>query len=383
MITIIVLLILAGVSIAMLTGENGILTQAQKAETNTNKMSVIEQTKLDILAKQTEENGVTIYKEDIKGILDKYFESVPDDFVLDTELQTKSKYGDYIIKVSEIYDGELKNKPIKASELNDEEKKKLYGKYVINYKCSNNDAIETDAPGKWMIFYIGDSNIYLIASDYINTDYCPKKNNKTVTKDSEYLKGASFVDVYSQYTGGSVDVSKIGRDLNKSYFIDNPSFVSNYFNMQSAAYMLDTTIWSGFVGDDAEYAIGGPTVELLFESYNKKYSLEDKYQARAKNITGYEISTDAGNNWATYMSNNVDYLRTDDPTYVINSTENAAGMWLASPSAYDGNGVMGVYSSGDVSFNAFYGSHGGFRPLVFLKSDVQLEKNDDGSYTIK
>ena len=34
-ITIIVLLILAGVSIAMLTGENGILTQAQKADDNT------------------------------------------------------------------------------------------------------------------------------------------------------------------------------------------------------------------------------------------------------------------------------------------------------------------------------------------------------------
>ena len=35
MITIIVLLILAGVSIAMLTGENGILTQAQKAKNET------------------------------------------------------------------------------------------------------------------------------------------------------------------------------------------------------------------------------------------------------------------------------------------------------------------------------------------------------------
>ena len=34
-ITIIVLLILAGVSIAMLTGENGILTQASKAATQT------------------------------------------------------------------------------------------------------------------------------------------------------------------------------------------------------------------------------------------------------------------------------------------------------------------------------------------------------------
>ena len=34
-ITVIVLLILAGVSIAMLTGQNGILTQAQKAKTET------------------------------------------------------------------------------------------------------------------------------------------------------------------------------------------------------------------------------------------------------------------------------------------------------------------------------------------------------------
>ena len=34
-ITIIVLLILAGVSIAMLTGENGILTQAQRAKNET------------------------------------------------------------------------------------------------------------------------------------------------------------------------------------------------------------------------------------------------------------------------------------------------------------------------------------------------------------
>ena len=41
-ITIIVLLILAGVSIAMLTGENGLLNQAQTAKTNTEKLSVEE-----------------------------------------------------------------------------------------------------------------------------------------------------------------------------------------------------------------------------------------------------------------------------------------------------------------------------------------------------
>ena len=116
-ITIIVLLILAGVSIAMLTGENGILSQAQNASRETGEASVIEQAKLDILAKQTEESGRTIYKEELKEILDKYFETVTDDYTLDTELQTKEEYGDYQIKVSEIYNGELTKGPILAGDV--------------------------------------------------------------------------------------------------------------------------------------------------------------------------------------------------------------------------------------------------------------------------
>ncbi len=45
-ITIIVLLILAGVSIAMLTGTNGIITQAQKAKMTTELSSYKEQLEL-------------------------------------------------------------------------------------------------------------------------------------------------------------------------------------------------------------------------------------------------------------------------------------------------------------------------------------------------
>ena len=48
-ITIIVLLSLAGVSIAMLTGENGILTQAQNAKDETEKASAMEEVKLEAL----------------------------------------------------------------------------------------------------------------------------------------------------------------------------------------------------------------------------------------------------------------------------------------------------------------------------------------------
>ena len=49
MITIIVLLILAGVTIATLTGENGILTQANKAKTETDNANIEEQVKLAFL----------------------------------------------------------------------------------------------------------------------------------------------------------------------------------------------------------------------------------------------------------------------------------------------------------------------------------------------
>ena len=49
-ITIIVLLILAGVSIAMLTGENGILTQANSAKSETAKQEAVEKINLELNA---------------------------------------------------------------------------------------------------------------------------------------------------------------------------------------------------------------------------------------------------------------------------------------------------------------------------------------------
>ena len=62
---------------------------------------------------------------------------------------------------------------------------------------------------------------------------------------------------------------------------------------------------------------------------------------------------------------------------------NAYGMWLASPSAHGTGIVLAVDCSGNVNNYGYNGNIGGFRPLVSLKSDVQLQKNADGSYTIK
>ena len=107
-ITIIVLLILAGVSIAMLTGENGILTKASTAKENTQKAEVIERAQIDIVAAQAENESGDITETQLKTVLDKYFtgapEKLPDDLSTVT-LTTKSEYGNYLIKVSDIYNG--------------------------------------------------------------------------------------------------------------------------------------------------------------------------------------------------------------------------------------------------------------------------------------
>ena len=91
----------------MLTGENGILTQAQTAKEETEKESVIEQAKVDILGEQAG-GDTTLTQKQLKDVLSKYFEPVPDDVSTDDTLTTKEEYGGkYQIAVSDIYNGEI------------------------------------------------------------------------------------------------------------------------------------------------------------------------------------------------------------------------------------------------------------------------------------
>ena len=101
-ITIIVLLILAGVSIAMLTGQNGILTQAQNASTQTEIAEAKEQAQMDILAWQSAqlENGqdATLNDETVKAILTgkDYVKELKDTSFISTK-------GEHEIQYSELY----------------------------------------------------------------------------------------------------------------------------------------------------------------------------------------------------------------------------------------------------------------------------------------
>ena len=112
----------------MLTGENGILTQAQTAKENTEKASLIEQVQVDILGEQTKGNGSGITSGALQTILNKYFDDVPEDattITKDTVLTAKEEYGGYEMKVSDIYDGEIEIKGITVGDMTDDQKKEI------------------------------------------------------------------------------------------------------------------------------------------------------------------------------------------------------------------------------------------------------------------
>ena len=249
-----------------------------------------------------------------------------------------------------------------------------YGAIVNGYECENSAAVNN-----WQIFYSDDENIYLIANDYIPYEYVPSNNAGNRPVQGAYpecnVSLTNLNNLGNDYSGtASITDSNI-KALNNDYFTKNYS--SSNINMKAVAYMLDTNAWKVYAGSKAEYAIGGPTLELLFKSYNEKYNMN--YSVQAKNTTGYEISNNNGTSWANYYDN---MLNTSDLTYVINNFDKADGMWIASPSAFGIDRVMQVDGYGDVCYNGYLSPDAGFRPLVCLNSNIKLVKNSDGSYTI-
>lgn len=103
MVTIIILLILAGVSIDTLTGNNGLLNRAKDAKIATEIAGIKEKIQIDILGEEEWNNG-NISDDTLKGILEKYgVLSKEGEKLIDKTLTTTK--GNYEIKVSDIFNG--------------------------------------------------------------------------------------------------------------------------------------------------------------------------------------------------------------------------------------------------------------------------------------
>jgi len=254
------------------------------------------------------------------------------------------------------------------------EAKEFYGKTITGYTCNKNY--------NWQILYSDGTNIYITTTDYIKVGDCPTgAKNTSVTANGTYK--LAFNNIINDYDG-SEDITdsrikKLLIYLSSEYGINNKNE-----NMKATAYLLDISRWTNFKGENAEYAIGAPTLDLFFASYKDTHP--NKYLELR--IEQYGYSTKWSDS-ATY-NNDITGLSTNEfnGLYVANSSL-ANCQRFASTSANYGSGGMpdAGYQGTGIGAN-YYNNAGyaGLRPVVCLSPDVQLEKiNQNGtiSYKIK
>ena len=260
---------------------------------------------------------------------------------------------------------------------------KNYGALVENYNVTY-DSTE-GASNAWRIFYSDGTNIYLIADDYIHYDYAPYKTttNKIYKNNTDYR--LSFNNVCKDYTESPSINSGFASKWLSLYWKNNSE--STNTNIMAVAYMLDTSIWNTKFRNSeyADYAIGGPTLEMYCASYKDTHPTKYIECEAESNTNGYKVKWNSDSSYSTLISG----LATSNDCnniYIKSDTSKAYGMWLASPSAGNANDVMGAYFNGLVSYNNYHGYYNdyypGLRPLVCLSSDIQLKKLDNGNYRI-
>ena len=138
--------------------------------------------------------------------------------------------------------------------------------------------------------------------------------------------------------------------------------------MKSVAYMLDKEIWSIFANPlFSDYAVGGPSIEMLMKSYSQKNNVD--YRAEAFTNTGYRISDNGEKNYQYIIYS---MLNTSDDLYVLPKSKGAEAMWLSSPSAGNATYVLKVKYDGYVGHDDYRHSYTGFRPLVCLRTNITI-----------
>ena len=190
-ITIIILLILAGISISSLTG-SGLFKKAEDAKYKTERTEIIEKVRIDIFEKQTENLG-KFEENELIEILKKYGDvSSTKESILDETLTTKDKK--YEIKVSEIWDKPFESNKISFS-INCPEEKEKYG-----------GSFEVDKGTTW--------------AEFFNSNFEKDWNGWLYSISTEYI-----LVVISEGGNGSVSISYLEDDkenaINKNEIIKN------------------------------------------------------------------------------------------------------------------------------------------------------------------
>lgn len=378
-ITIIVLLILAGVTIVTLTGDNGLITKASDAQKESLKAEGLEKIQVEIAGSydnngQIDTNQLRTNLQHITGITTENDEPITNNTEIKLPMIVKISGNQYLIN---------SNGSTRAKFGIDEydvatHPETYYGHYVTNYNSPNDAGINAQEGQKWQIFMADDTNIYLIAKTGITAGYIGKKNNKEFRYSSIDSINIGFSnDIIGEYNANTstTDIPEILLRLNKQaeyhkWMNDSDNQKRNYASEKAAAAMLDTEVWSGYNNTTyAEYAIGGPSLEMFCTAYNLIFT-ERKLEA---------IDSNPNNTWGYLIKKDDESpslgVKGISHSYNYNMSFNC---WLASPASYNGLGALYYLGNGAIGFATANGSSYYFQPVICLKSNVHLVENEDG-----
>lgn len=408
-ITIIVLLILAGVSISLVVGQNGVLNKSQNAVSSTKLATAQEQATLawgscetDYLAygrgqekstyftisklnENLSEGEVTEVSYGINAAGDSEFTYKVTERGTDTYYKMKvtaagavSVIGEPTTTAPTLTPSLGETKKTLASQIDASN----YGDYV-NYNKDlgltlNLEGETTTPTTDWRIFYedTAQDRVYLIAADFVpNTSSLLKISNAGMTAYGDY----------SLYWWENIPTKLSTNSRQDSVFgLSASSYTLKESNGNSicVSTLLDTNIWSDFVDTTvADYAIGGPTLEMFANSWNAKgyttitpSSDNTSYGYKINGTNKLDVSTNTGCEDNLYFS----HLYVEDGERV--GTEACGGYWLAATSAQGVENMIVVDEMRSINASGWIYSdrYASVRPIIALKPGIEATKDANG-----
>jgi len=237
---------------------------------------------------------------------------------------------------------------------------KYYGQVAQNY---------TQGDLTYKIFYVDKENKF---GDGANTIYL-KADYKTGTTLSSYIN----------YTPTGSDLETY-KKMNPTWAAQRGSNTSNWNNNEhAAAWLCSPSQWTTYVDSSkANYAIGGPSVEMYVESYNQVSHNQEGNNTlgatyRDTSAPGYIYTlngkqSNISNSDYSTGTDSLDYKGYNSMYAGQNGTK-SGDWWLASPSSHTSSRVCYVFGYDATLNNNYFSNTLGAGPLVSLKSGIQVE----------
>lgn len=390
-ITIIVILILAGVSINLVAGQNGVLLKSQNAVEESKKAIALEQVTMAWATIQADYlvNGAGQDKS-------MYFTVDRLNVNLSQGEITEVRYGagdsELVYKITEsgttVYYRILVTTEGKVSVVGEvietaptnptllskvkENPAEYYGKKVSGYTANG--------ISDWRIFYADETNVYLITTDYLPADKAISSNDTMVGNNKYNVCWSTVPEVAS-----TANVNKFSPVVEGETIEWTGDYAKN-ISGKCVSTLLDTSKWTDFVDTaKADMAIGSPTLNMWVASWNEKY---DDYKIYCNNTSanGYYLGTQSkpkSTLAGSSKSEGYQVEETENMYYPHKSTlEKCNGYWLASPSGTGTSSIYKVYGSYPVSYDNYNYNYLSVRPVVSLLSSVTTASTEADSVIV-